>query len=633
MARQATGPPLVRDDAGTSRPDAAPAGRPDAAPAGAPAAPNLAEPPQLAVDSTSEKTVELDSASLAGVMAPTRRGGGQRFLTDVIAELGLATREQVDAAIEVGRRTGDLPEEVLLQQGSLTPDGLAQALAERYGLDYVDLSAFKIDMAAANLVSSQVAKRYDALPIAFLDERTLLVAMSDPANVLAIDDIAILTGFEIRAAVATTFDVIDAISRLTRLGDSVEAAVEEEDSRADEILELHESADDAPVVKLVHQLVAQAVEAGASDLHIMPGEDVLRVRFRIDGVLRDVTTVPRRMAPGVISRIKIMAELDISERRVPQDGRVGLTVDGHHVDLRVVSVPTVRGEGVVMRILDKDAVSLDLAQLGMQPSELARFSRAYGQAYGAVLVTGPTGSGKSTTLYAALHEVNTAEKNIITIEDPVEYEIDGITQIQVNPKAGLLFETGLRAIVRADPDIIMVGEIRDRETAKIAVEAALTGHLVLSTLHTNDAATSITRLIEMGVEPFLVASSIDCVVAQRLVRTLCQQCKRRVMLPMATLREYGYQASFDVEAYEPVGCKQCGGTGYRGRTGIYEVMSVTPEIRSLALERRSASEVLDMAVSQGMRRLRDDGLEKVQQGRTSLSEVARVVNSGLQSDG
>jgi len=266
MARQATGPPLVRDDAGTSRPDAAPAGRPDAAPAGrpdaapagAPAAPNLAEPPQLAVDSTSEKTVELDSASLAGVMAPTRRGGGQRFLTDVIAELGLATREQVDAAIEVGRRTGDLPEEVLLQQGSLTPDGLAQALAERYGLDYVDLSAFKIDMAAANLVSSQVAKRYDALPIAFLDERTLLVAMSDPANVLAIDDIAILTGFEIRAAVATTFDVIDAISRLTRLGDSVEAAVEEEDSRADEILELHESADDAPVVKLVHRPSRQA---------------------------------------------------------------------------------------------------------------------------------------------------------------------------------------------------------------------------------------------------------------------------------------------------------------------------------------------------------------------------------------
>jgi type IV pilus assembly protein PilB len=630
MARQATGPPVVRDDTGKGRAEAVAADAAPAQPADAGAPSQKARP---AVAPAGEPTVELDAASLAGVRAPSRRGGGQRFLTDILTELGLCTQEQVDAAIEVARRTGDLPEEVLLQQGSLTPDGLAQALAERYGLDYVDLSAFKIDMAAANLVSSQVAKRYDALPIAFLDERTLLVAMSDPANVLAIDDIAILTGFEIRAAVATTFDVIDAISRLTRLGDSVEAAVEEDDNnRAAEILELHESADDAPVVKLVHQLVAQAVEAGASDLHIMPGDDQLRVRFRIDGVLRDVTSVPRRMAAGVVSRIKIMAELDISERRVPQDGRVGLTVDGHHVDLRVVSVPTVRGEGIVMRILDKDAVALDLAQLGMLPGELARFARAYGQAYGAVLVTGPTGSGKSTTLYAALNEVNSSEKNIITIEDPVEYEIDGITQIQVNPKAGLLFETGLRAIVRADPDIIMVGEIRDRETAKIAVEAALTGHLVLSTLHTNDAATSITRLIEMGVEPFLVASSIDCVVAQRLVRTLCQQCKRRVMLPMATLREYGYQASFDVEAYEPVGCKQCGGSGYRGRTGIYEVMTVSPEIRALALERRSASEVLELAVSQGMRRLRDDGLEKVKQGRTSVSEVARVVNSGLQSD-
>jgi len=498
--------------------------------------------------------VAIDTTSLVGIQPPTRRGAGQRYLSDVIAELGLATRQQVDAAIEVARVNGGTPEQVLVHQGILSPDGLAQALAERYGLDYVDLSTFNIDMAAANLVSSQVAKRYDALPIAFIDDRTLLVAMSDPANVLAIDDIAILTGFEVRAAVATTFDVANAISRLTRLGDSVIAAVEEEQQTA-EVLELHESADDAPVVKLVHQLVAQAVEASASDLHIMPDGDDLRVRFRVDGVLRDVTNVPRRMAAGVVSRVKIMSELDIAERRVPQDGRVGLTVDRHHVDLRVVTVPTVRGEGVVMRILDKDAVALDLKSLGMAESELSRFARAYSQAYGAVLVTGPTGSGKSTTLYAALSEVNDSEKNIVTIEDPVEYEIGGITQIQVNPKAGLLFETGLRAIVRADPDIIMVGEIRDRETAKIAVEAALTGHLVLSTLHTNDAATSITRLIEMGVEPFLVASAIDCVVAQRLVRTLCQQCKRRVTLPMATLRDYGYHAGFDIEAYEGVGCK------------------------------------------------------------------------------
>jgi type IV pilus assembly protein PilB len=579
-------------------------------------------------------SAELDPvAGMAGIRPPSQRGGGrQRFLTEVIIELGLATREQVDAAVEVARVKGQTPEEILLSQGSVSPDGLAQALAERYGLDYVDLGTFTIDMAAANLVSSQVAKRYDALPIAFLDDRTLMVAMSDPANVLAIDDIAILTGFEVRATVATSYDLATAISRLTRLGDSVATTIEEDESGPGDVLELHESADDAPVVKLVHQLVAQAVEASASDLHIMPGEDDLRVRFRIDGVLRDVTNVPRRMAAGVVSRIKIMSELDIAERRVPQDGRVGLSVDGHHVDLRVVTVPTVRGEGVVMRILDKDAVALDLKQLGMAPGELSRFERAYGQAYGAVLVTGPTGSGKSTTLYAALNEVNSPEKNIITIEDPVEYEINGITQIQVNPKAGLLFETGLRAIVRADPDIIMVGEIRDRETAKIAVEAALTGHLVLSTLHTNDAATSITRLIEMGVEPFLVASAIDCVVAQRLLRTLCQQCKRRVILPMATLREYGYSATFDIEGYEAVGCKHCGGSGYKGRTGIYEVMTVSSEIRTLALERRSASEVLEVAVGQGMRRLRDDGLEKVKQGRTSISEVARVVNSGVQEE-
>jgi type IV pilus assembly protein PilB len=281
-----------------------------------------------------------------------------------------------------------------------------------------------------------------------------------------------------------------------------------------------------------------------------------------------------------------------------------------------------------MRILDKEAVVMDLAQLGMAPSELNRFHRAYTQSHGAVLVTGPTGSGKSTTLYAALSQASTPEQHVVTIEDPVEYQLDGITQIQVNPKAGLTFATGLRAMVRADPDVIMVGEIRDRETAQIAIEAALTGHLVLSTLHTNDAAGSITRLIEMGIEPFLVASAIDCIVAQRLVRTLCPRCKRRVLLPAETLRDYGYGASFDVEGYEPVGCKHCAGSGYRGRTGIYEVMTISAEIRTLALERRSAAEILEMAIVQGMRTLKDDGLEKVKHGRTSIAEVARVCNAG-----
>ncbi|HEX4035298.1 MAG TPA: GspE/PulE family protein [Solirubrobacteraceae bacterium] len=575
---------------------------------------------------------EDNGAATAGVRPPSRRGGALRSLTEVFVELGMCTREEVLEAIEVAAAGGTTADRVLLERGVVSPEDVAIALAERQGLDYVDLAIFNVDMAAANLVTSAVAKRHEALPVAIVGDRVLLVAMSDPTNVHAIDDIAILTGYQIRVAVTTSEDISNVISRLARVGEVHQDA----DDLADDegaVVELHETADDAPVVRLVHQLVGQAVEEGASDLHISPdGGSDLRVRFRVDGVLRDVTSIPRRLAAGVISRMKIMAELDIAERRVPQDGRVGLTVDGHRVDLRVVTVPTVRGEGVVMRILDKEAVVMDLTTLGMAESELTRFERAYNQSHGAVLVTGPTGSGKSTTLYAALSAVNTPDRHIITIEDPVEYQLDGITQIQVNAKAGLHFDTGLRAIVRADPDVIMVGEIRDRETAQIAIEAALTGHLVLSTLHTNDAATSITRLIEMGIEPFLVASALDCVVAQRLVRVLCAHCKRRVLLPMATLREYGYAASFDVEGYEPVGCKHCGGSGYRGRTGIYEVMTLSAEIRALALERRSGDEILEMAVVQGMHRLKDDGLDKVKQGRTSIAEIARVVNANIDSE-
>jgi len=570
-----------------------------------------------------------------GVRPPSRRGGAPRSLTEVIVELGLCSREQVLEAIEIAAASGTSADRVLLDRGALSPEGVAVALAERHGLDYVDLSVFNVDMAAAHLVTSHVAKRHDALPIAMVGDRALLVAMSDPANVHAVDDIAILTGYQIRVAVTTSEDISNVVARLVRVGEVVQDTGDDGAPGGGEeatVVELHETADDAPVVRLVHQLVAQAVETGASDLHLTPDGEDLCVRFRVDGVLRDITTVPRRFAAGVVSRMKIMAELDIAERRVPQDGRVGLTVDGHRVDLRVVTVPTVRGEGVVMRILDKEAVVMDLGELGMAEAELARFHRAYTQSHGAVLVTGPTGSGKSTTLYAALEDVNTRDKHIVTIEDPVEYQIDGITQIQVNARAGLQFSTGLRAIVRADPDVIMVGEIRDRETAQIAIEAALTGHLVLSTLHTNDAATSITRLIEMGIEPFLVASALDCVVAQRLVRVLCPHCKRRVILPMATLREYGYAAGFDVEGYEPVGCKHCGGLGYRGRTGIYEVMTISPEIRALALERRSADEILEMAVLQGMHRLKDDGLDRVKQGRTSMAEIARVVNAGTDAD-
>jgi type IV pilus assembly protein PilB len=326
--------------------------------------------------------------------------------------------------------------------------------------------------------------------------------------------------------------------------------------------------------------------------------------------------------------VKIMSDLDIAERRVPQDGRVGLNIHGHHVDLRVVTLPSVHGESIVMRILDQSSGEIDLAGLGMAEHERGRFGSAIHQAYGAVLVTGPTGSGKSTSLYAALGEINTPEKNIITIEDPVERQVDGVTQVQINPKAGLTFANGLRAMMRADPDIIMVGEIRDRETAQIAIEAALTGHLVLSTLHTNDAPTALTRLIEMGIEPFLVASAIDCIVAQRLARMLCHHCKARAIISAAVLRENGFQGSYDLEAYEPVGCTRCGGSGYKGRIGLYEVMPVTEEIRVLAIERAPADRVAAVAVRDGMRRLREDGLDKVRHGITSIAEVSRVTSSG-----
>jgi type IV pilus assembly protein PilB len=353
----------------------------------------------------------------------------------------------------------------------------------------------------------------------------------------------------------------------------------------------------------------------------------MRVRMRIDGVLSDETSVPKRMVSGVVSRIKIMSDLDISERRIPQDGRCGLNVDGRRVDVRVVTIPSVHGEGVVLRILDKDSIKLELDKLGMQPQELERFRKAFHRAHGAVLATGPTGSGKSTSLYGALLELNTPEKNIITIEDPVEYEIQGITQVQVNNKAGLTFATGLRSMMRADPDIMMVGEIRDRETAQIAVEGALTGHMVLSTLHTNDAPSAITRLIEMGIEPFLVASALECIVAQRLARTLCSHCKRRVIIPANVLRSHGYHAHFDIEAYEPGGCTRCSSMGYRGRIGLYEVMMLSEEIRALTLQRASADQIAAVAVREGMRRLRDDGLEKVQAGLTSMAEIARVTGS------
>jgi type IV pilus assembly protein PilB len=453
----------------------------------------------------------------------------------------------------------------------------------------------------------------------------LLIAMADPSNILALDDLKLMTGQDrLRPVVAVPEDIASLISRAKSLDDAVADATAQEEEDDPVISEVRESADDAPVIKLVNSIIAEAVEEGASDIHFEPEGRDMRVRFRVDGVLGEVTTIPRRMVAGVVSRVKIMGQLDIAERRLPQDGRIGLTVDGHPIDVRIVTLPTALGEGVIMRILDKEQVLLTLDTLGMRDDVLTRYERGIRQSYGAVLVTGPTGSGKSTTLYAGLNAINTVEKKIITIEDPVEYQLPGINQVSVNLKAGLTFATGLRSMLRADPDIIMVGEIRDGETARIAIEAALTGHMVLSTLHTNDAPGAITRLSKMGIEPFLTATAVDCVVAQRLARTLCPDCKQRTVLSKESLVSSGFRVNADVEAWEPVGCGRCSNSGYRGRLGLYSVMSMTEHLKDLVVANSPQADIAHIARQEGMATLREDGLVKVRQGLTSIQEVARV---------
>ena len=561
-----------------------------------------------------------------GLIPPARRSGPKPRVGDLVVELGFADRETVEAAVAHAGEKGIATGQALIQTGAVDSRQLARALAERNGLDFVDLDVFEADKGATALVPAAAARRYRTVPIAFVDERTLLVATADPANLIAADDIAMSTGYEVRRAVASPDDIEALVGQLSRLDQSVHE-VEEQIEEEAQVIELRESADEAPVVKLVHSIVADAVERGASDIHFDARSGDMRVRFRVDGVVQDSTRVPRQLVPGLVSRIKIMAELDISERRVPQDGRVGLTVDGRYVDLRVATLPVVRGEAVVMRILDKSRVVVDLDGLGMDPHDRTRFERSIGAANGAVLVTGPTGSGKTTTLYAALAALNTPDKTVITIEDPVEYELDGIKQVQVNTKAGLSFAGGLRSMVRSDPDVIMVGEIRDRETAQIAVESALTGHLVLSTLHTNDAPMAAARLIEMGIEPFLVASGIECVVAQRLTRRLCD-CKESEQITPEMLAENGFDpGQGPMEAFEPVGCVRCGGSGYKGRVGLYELMTVTDEVRKLILEKADGESIGAVARTEGMRTLRQDGLEKVKAGTTSIEEVLRVLGA------
>jgi type IV pilus assembly protein PilB len=561
---------------------------------------------------------------VSGLTPPTERSGVTRRIGDVIVQLGFAEREVVEQVVEHGRRDGLPLGQAMMEAGVVTSGQLAQALAERNGLDYVDLNVFDVDKGAAAMIDGEKARRYRTVPIAFLAEQTLLVATADPANLLALDDITMATGYEVRRAVASPEHIDALIEQLGTLEGSVHEI--EDDAYEAEVIELRESADDAPVVKLVHAVIADAVRRGASDIHFEPRGHDMRVRFRVDGVVSDSTTVPRHLIAGLVSRIKIMAELDIATKRVPQDGRIGLSVDGNYVDLRVATLPVVRGEAVVMRILDARQIVMDLDGLGMEDDDRRRFEAAIASSHGAILVTGPTGSGKTTTLYAGLTELNTPDRTVVTVEDPVEYELEGIKQVQVNPKTGLTFPRGLRAMLRADPDVVMVGEIRDRETAQIAIESALTGHLVLTTLHANDAPLAAARLVEMGIEPFLVTSSVGCVVAQRLVRKLCE-CKQPVKLTKAMLAENGFEHPRGMNAFEPGACVQCAQTGYKGRTGVYEVMTMTDRLKRLILDGGRHDELLAAARADGMRTLRQAGLAKIAQGITAVPEVLRVLGS------
>ncbi|HYQ78405.1 MAG TPA: ATPase, T2SS/T4P/T4SS family [Solirubrobacterales bacterium] len=588
--------------------------------------PSHLRPVPTSGDSTAP-ALEPETGGTPGLTPPQTRGRSSGFVTDVIVDLGYVGDERARQAIEEARTAGRPPERLLLEQGAISADQFSRAVAERYGLDHVDLTAYQVDMAAANLISVGTARRYHAIPVGFLDKKTLLVAMSDPTNVLAIDDIQIATGLDCRVAVAAEEDVEALLGRLNTLQSAVTEATDEEDEAEAELAEVADmqvSAEDAPVIKLVYSILGQAVGEGASDIHFEPSEDEMRVRFRVDGVLREAAHVPKRMVNAVVSRVKIMSDLNIAEKRVPQDGRVSVSVEDRRVDLRITTLPTQKGEGATIRILDKDNAQRSLDDLGMDGSSRERFEHSFQQAYGAVLVTGPTGSGKSTTLYAALGDLNHVEKKIITIEDPVEYQINGINQINVNRKAGLDFATGLRSILRADPDIVMVGEIRDGETARIAIEAALTGHMMLSTLHTNDAPGAITRLTKMGIESFLIASAVDCVVAQRLARKLCSHCKRRAVIPVQALEEAGLRAAAELEAYEPVGCGRCNNSGYKGRVGLYSVMVLTERIKEMAVAHAPEAEIATAAREEGMCTLREDGVEKVRGGLTSLEEVLRV---------
>jgi len=561
----------------------------------------------------------------------------RKRLGEVLVELGITTPAQLTEAMELQKLSKERLGQLLLGMGIGTQKEISQAIAKQLGLEYVDLKDIAPEEQALLAIPEHQARRYQAIPLQLADGR-LKVGMVDPLDVLALDDIRRLTGYALDVAVITHDDFLRFLNLYPALDEGIEALIKEIKPEPEAELELdslRRLVDEAPVVRLVNVMILQAVRQRASDIHIEPQENRVRIRYRIDGTLYNVMTPPKHIQPALVSRVKIMAEMDIAERRLPQDGRISLQVENREVDVRVSTIPTVFGEKVVMRILDKGAAIVGIEKLGLLIENHQRFESLISHPYGILLLTGPTGSGKTTTLYSILSRLNSTERNIISIEDPVEYQLTGVNQVQVNPKAGLTFAGGLRSFLRQDPDIIMVGEIRDEETARIAIHAALTGHLVLSTLHTNDAAGAVTRLVDMGIEPFLVASSLVGVIAQRLVRILCERCRRSYTPAPEVLQRLGSSLSIssaaasngEVTFYRPVGCEFCNNIGYRGRTGIFEILLVDEPVKALVTRRATVSEIKEAAMRGGMWTLAKDGLEKSLLGTTSPEEVLDAVHA------
>jgi len=576
---------------------------------------------------------------------PTNRMQGQQ-LGEIFVRSGLVSEGQLQAALDKQRQLGAQEQigDVLVGMNLITECDRVRALGDQWGVPFVDLASQPPAPEIASLVSQELARRYKVIAVA-LDGNRLTLAMKNPLDIFAIDEIRLITGKDVEPVIATEEDIILAIGASYKAGTSADAVegvlrdfddgVTLENGRPDDemsIQELKELSEEAPVVRLANMIISRGIAENCSDIHIEPAKDCLKVRYRIDGILQDGLIVPKKAQASLTSRIKIMAEMDIAEKRAPQDGRISAVIENRPFDFRVSTLPAIFGEKIVMRVLDKSNISVGLHKLGLLPHTFEMFESMILRTYGIILVTGPTGSGKSTTLYSVLSKVNSGEKNILTIEDPVEYELSGITQVGVNVKAGMTFAAGLRTMLRQDPDIIMVGEMRDQETSMIAIEAALTGHLVLSTLHTNDAPGAVARLMDMGVEPFLIASATIGVLAQRLLRKVCEKCKQPYEPPKDAIKRLGMNLdamdTSKVTFYRGRGCETCKGTGYKGRVGCYELMPVTDKVRELILAHGSAYAIREAAIEVGMRSLKEDAMEKILLGMTTLEESLRVIYAG-----